>query len=395
MCVFNPAALLGGSRMEPALAFSGRESMLVMPMRHRSLVQQTLHYFSRPQERLPDGAVGGASAWNAKDFADGGWREHLSEDEVAELRQAVEVAVATGKPRSHLSKTDFPLPLLATKIADWRRELSEGRGFVVVRGVPVGEWRESESETFFWCLGMHLGVCGAQNPDGDLLGHVRDQRIGVDDVTVRAYRTNAEIRFHCDAADVVGLLCLEASKTGGRSRIASSVSVFNTLFEENRALAMQLFEPLNFDTKAEGSLRFFPIRPCAFAEGTLRTFYHADYFREVERHPDAPRLRTEQRAMLQRYDEIASDDSHCLEMDLLPGDMQLLSNHTIVHARSAYIDHDAPEERRHLLRLWLSLPHRDAWSMRWLAAKARVALLARLAQQRVVQTTSAYIATRS
>jgi hypothetical protein len=214
---------------------------------------------------------------------------------------------------------------------------------------------------------------------------VRDQRVAVDDVTVRAYRTSAEIRFHCDAADVVGLLCMQAAKSGGRSRLASSVSVFNTLLEEDRSLALRLFETMCFDTKAEGALRFFPIRPCAFDGTTLRTFYHADYFREVERHVDAPRLDGEQRRLLDRYDAIATDPDHCLEMDFLPGDMQLVSNHSIVHARTGYVDHDDPAERRHLLRLWLSLSHRTSLRTRWLTLRSRAALIARLARHRVAQ----------
>jgi hypothetical protein len=40
-------------------------------------------------------------------------------------------------------------------------------------------------------------------------------------------------------------------------------------------------------------------------------------------------------------------------MNFEPGDVQLISNHTVVHARTAY--EDAPESERHLLRLWLSL----------------------------------------
>lgn len=40
---------------------------------------------------------------------------------------------------------------------------------------------------------------------------------------------------------------------------------------------------------------------------------------------------------------------------MLPGDIQWLSNHTILQARTAYEDFDEPERKRHLLRLWLSL----------------------------------------
>jgi len=41
-------------------------------------------------------------------------------------------------------------------------------------------------------------------------------------------------------------------------------------------------------------------------------------------------------------------------MEFQPGDIQLLNNAKILHAREAYTDHDDPAERRHLLRLWLT-----------------------------------------
>ena len=41
-------------------------------------------------------------------------------------------------------------------------------------------------------------------------------------------------------------------------------------------------------------------------------------------------------------------------MDFQPGDVQLLNNAKILHSREAYEDHDDLDERRHLLRLWLS-----------------------------------------
>ncbi|MEM6583693.1 MAG: TauD/TfdA family dioxygenase, partial [Pseudomonadota bacterium] len=107
------------------------------------------------------------------------------------------------------------------------------------------------------------------------------------------------------------------------------------------------------DVNAEGST--LPIQPCCYADGVLRTFYHADYFRSVVRHDHIDSLDATEQALLDAYDEIALEPDVYLDMDLEPGDIQLLSNHTVVHARTDYVDHDDPAERRHLLRLWLSL----------------------------------------
>jgi hypothetical protein len=42
-------------------------------------------------------------------------------------------------------------------------------------------------------------------------------------------------------------------------------------------------------------------------------------------------------------------------MDFQVGDIQLINNATILHARTAYEDHVEPERKRHLVRLWLRL----------------------------------------
>jgi hypothetical protein len=43
-------------------------------------------------------------------------------------------------------------------------------------------------------------------------------------------------------------------------------------------------------------------------------------------------------------------------MRLEPGDMQFVYNHAQLHDRTGFTDWPEPEKRRHLLRLWLSLP---------------------------------------
>src|SRR3546814_17931126 len=43
-------------------------------------------------------------------------------------------------------------------------------------------------------------------------------------------------------------------------------------------------------------------------------------------------------------------------MNFQQGDIQLINNHTTLHGRSEYEDHDEPERQRHLLRLRLALP---------------------------------------
>jgi hypothetical protein len=55
--------------------------------------------------------------------------------------------------------------------------------------------------------------------------------------------------------------------------------------------------------------------------------------------------------------------------------VQLLSNHTILHARTAFEDHEEVERRRHLLRLWISLPEARPLRIRWLTTQSWAGLV--------------------
>jgi hypothetical protein len=324
-----------------------------------SYAEQSLHYFSRPHEKPLRTPLGGAAAWRGPQMsAQRDWRIRLNEAQVGELETALAAARASGKPTAELGARDFPLPTLSAEVARWREEIERGRGFKVVSGVPVERWSQEDCERFFWCLGLHMGQPGAQNPQGDLLGHVTDTGDDAANPWVRLYRTRADIAYHCDAADVVGLLCLRAARSGGASRIVSSVTVYNELLAQRPDLVERLYEPFSVDVRNEdesGEIRHIPIPPCRYADGRLRTFYHSDYYRSAQRHPDVAPFSEDEQALLDLYESIASDAELFLDIRLEPGDIQWLSNHVILHARTAYDDHAEAERKRHLLRLWLSI----------------------------------------
>jgi hypothetical protein len=329
-----------------------------MEHRFRTFREQSAHYFfGRPHTHAICEPIDGPAAWIGRDLPPLEDLAHvLYDDEVREIDAALEVARRASKAWRDLAPDDFPLPTLSKRIVEWREAVSDGIGFQVVRGVPVDRWSRDDAELFFWCLGLHLGSPGGQNPQDDLLGHVVDTGVSESDPMVRLYQTSSNIRFHCDVADAVGLLCLKRAKQGGHSRIASSVTVFNELVRRRPDLVERLFEPFLLDTRseAEAVVRHFPVPPCRHADGKLRTFYHADYFRSVVRHADVPPLTRQEEELLDTWEGIANEPGIHYDMDLAPGDIQLLSNHTNVHARTGYRDHGPAGERRHLLRLWLS-----------------------------------------
>ncbi|MBZ0252763.1 MAG: TauD/TfdA family dioxygenase, partial [Candidatus Methylomirabilis sp.] len=222
----------------------------------------------------------------------------------------------------------------------------------------VEDWGPEDSALAYWGLGHHLGAPGAQNAQDELLGHVVDYGEERTQPMVRLYRTTSNIDFHCDAADAVGLLCLRTAREGGESRIASSVAVYNEIARRAPDLAARLFGPFMLDRRGEegpGEPGWVPMQAACYAGGALRTFYHSEYFRSAARFAEGGRLDDRAAALLDLYDALAASPEFRLDMRLAPGDMQFISNHAIVHARTEYRDHTERDRKRHLLRLWLSL----------------------------------------
>lgn len=326
---------------------------------HLSFGTQAMRYFQREHEDVRRTPIVGPAAWKGAALAASDeWMFRLGAAHVDEIDRALDIVRRRGLTLATMRREDFPLPTLGDHIARWRHDLLRGRGFVLLRGLPVARWGADASAIAYWGIGLHLGVPGAQNPAGDLLGHVTDFGEEAAQPNVRRYRTAGDIAYHCDLADAVGLLCLSAARRGGASRIVSSVSVYNELLRRRPEAVDRLYEPFYLDTRDEqGSDRppYVLVPPCRHAGGVLRTFYHSDYFRSVVRHAEVPRFTAAELELMDLYEAIAGSPELYLDMQFEPGDVQLISNHFILHARTAYEDEPDPSRKRHLLRLWLSL----------------------------------------
>lgn len=323
-------------------------------MTYLTFAEQVGHYMRRGDEAPLHAPFGGVAAWTASDLAaDPSWIEHLSAADAELIDQTLDAVEASRIPMTELTKDDINLGYLATSVHRWSEWVSRGRGIGLIRGFPVDRWSVERSALATWCLGVHLGRPGAQNPRGDLLGHVQDLRLPDSDANARLYQTPADIRFHCDYADVVGLMCLEQAPVGGESRVASSVAIHDELWISAPAAAERLTRPVWLDARDEGVAPAIEVTPFACDGERLRVFYHSDYFRSAARHGGKYVPSDELLWALDRFDELAADDRFCVSMRLEPGDLQLVSNHTVVHSRTEY--QDDPLAPRHLLRLWLSI----------------------------------------
>ena len=288
------------------------------------------------------------------------WAISFTSDEIAELRAAAEAFLASGKPLEEAKAADFDLPRLAAKLKSIADDVIWGRGFVLLRGIPVEEMERDEQLACYWAVGLQVGVPVSQNAMGHLLGHVKD--IGKDpaDPAVRIYQTSFRQIFHTDSTDIVGLLCLKPARSGGLSAIVSSTTIYHEMKKTRPDLVEVLEQPFYYDRKGEvppGKASYYQLPVFHWLDGQLSTIYARDFIDACQRlRPEVPRLTPLQIEALDEMDRLAGDERLRLDMDFQPGDIQLLHNHQILHARTAYEDWPEPERRRHLLRLWLSTP---------------------------------------
>jgi len=299
-----------------------------------------------------------ASAWYGPALhASSAWLQTLHDSEVAEIEAASRTLLERGIDLAQVQPSDFPLPTLAPRVARLLGELLEGRGFVLLRGLPVSRWPRALSAAAFLGLGCHLGPMRPQNSAGHLLGHVRDVGLSATDPNVRIYQTHERQTFHTDSCDIVGLLCLQTARSGGLSALVSSTTMYNEMQRRRPELAALLFEPLATDRRGEvppGAKPWFEIPVFNWFAGRLSTIYQRQYIDSAQRFAEAPRLTAQRIEALDLFDALANDPALMMTMALQPGDMQFVHNHVLLHDRTAFDDWPEPERRRHLLRLWLA-----------------------------------------
>ena len=183
--------------------------------------------------------------------ARGDWIEHLDAQDLAEIEAAVAPLDAAGADIAHIVRADFALPRLALRMNRILADVQDGRGFVLLRGLPVQRWSLRQSAIAFFGLGAHLGSARSQNAKGHVLGHVQDLGLSSSDPTVRIYQTPERQTFHTDSCDIVGLLCLQTAQSGGLSALVSSTTIFNEMLRRRPDLVNSLFEPVATDRRGE------------------------------------------------------------------------------------------------------------------------------------------------
>lgn len=302
--------------------------------------------------------VQGPAGWTPESLGDvEDWSYHFTDADIAELVTATESVRKNGIPVEDVNRGNFRLAGLAAVLEDLRRELADGLGIITLRGFPLDRFDRLGQCIAYFGMGSYLGYPISQNMKGHILGHVTDLGGDYADPKTRGYTTRAELPFHTDPSDYVGLLCLQTAKSGGMSRVASSVTIYNRMLATRPDLVKELTGDFYRSRVGEvnpGQEPWYKRPIILFTDGYFSANGSGSTIAKAQKLPGVPPLTDAQKEAIAMYNQLAEELA--IDIPFKPGDLQFLNNHVCLHSRYHYEDWPDPARKRHLLRLWLSDP---------------------------------------
>ena len=304
-------------------------------------------------------AVPDHRAWRGPSLAPDRYLVRIPDECVAEMESVLGELRRAPVPTLLLSPEHFALDACARRMKDVRARLDEGPGFVLLDRLPLDRMSRQEAVDLYWLLGNLLEPPVAQEWKGTVIYDVRHDGQSFTENT-RGALTPAGLEMHNDSSmgeappNYVSLMCLATARSGGMSIVSSALAAHNYFLSERPDLLRRLYEPFYRDHQeyqaADAAATNF--RPVFAWDGQIRTRFNARHtFRGYEK---TGRVLDEAGAeAVTLMENFLADPGNRLDLWLEPGQIQILNNRVIVHGRTPYEDHDEPDRRRHLVRLWL------------------------------------------
>jgi hypothetical protein len=308
----------------------------------------------------------GESVWLGKNLVRAqDWIFQLPPRAIEEIDACVRRLNGRDAYGQRVERHEFPLTSIADDIARIRDEIATGRGFTVIRGLPKERYSGNELGLIFRGFGAQFGHDLTQSAHGDRLGDIRDISDEIRERNMRrGYQSGGFQTAHTDPSgelDIVAMLSLQMAMSGGESLIASAHTVHNMMLDwcpEFLALFYDGFVLRRPDSDARAMGRPAVIGKVPgfhYENGWLNCDHQNGYIRRAVENGNNS-LDPKQQAALAVFTSLSNHPDVMLKMMLLPGDFQFINNRTILHGRAAFEDHPEKAMRRHLYRLWLSVP---------------------------------------
>jgi len=296
------------------------------------------------------------SAWIRSDFDS---KDAICEKLTAEHIQAFDYALKKVEDSAvdveNITCADFPLGSIAESVSRWVNDVQEGRGILVLTGLPIERYSKEQCGKLFYGLGSYFGEAQSQSLMGDRLGHVVD--VSGKDTRERAYRNSSELALHTDASDIIGMMCLVKAMKGGISGYSSGPAIYNYMLKHYPELLEQLFTGYQYHLFGEQEAGQSPVTDhkvpvFSMRDGYLSVSFLRSYIELAFDELGAGKSEIEARA-LDVFDRIAHSPEFRFDFMLEPGEMTFFNNYVVLHTRTEFFDDDDRVKKRHLLRLWL------------------------------------------
>lgn len=303
---------------------------------------------------------GARAAWTVDEVnSDKSWIYRLSEADGAELVNAVRKGRVEGRHFLEYRQSDFPLKEVLVVLARAFSEVRDGRGMALVKGLPRAGVSPEEFELITWAIGLHFGVARPQDRTSAYINKVKDAGGEYRSPTGRGYSSNAQLDFHVDGSDVVLLSCYNQAPVGGMSMCTSSVKVFEVMLEERPDLAEALLTNYPFSRngeQCEGEPAWVNAPVYGIEDEQVFCVWNRNRVENAQKIEGVPVLTGQQREAIGYLDAAVRRPDLMFCMHLEPGDLQILSNQTVLHSRTSFEDHADEDKKRTLFRLWLAMP---------------------------------------
>ena len=254
---------------------------------------------------------------------------------------------------------DFPL--FTKKIEQLKNQvLLNGCGFFVIDGSSFKNFATSEKKSLCIITSIILGDLLEQNKKGELIVEIKD--LGKSMKTgARYHHTREGGSYHTDGShiysnppDYVGLLCINPSKKGGKSKFMSAYKIHQDI-QPRKDLLEILYQRFHHDKRGENNVsepptQFEPI--FQFSNGKLKFRYQRELIYDGHKKTKQS-LSKKQINALNFLDEILDNDHNAVTYTLKSGDMMFSNNNWLIHGRTSFEDFDNADLKRTLFRTWI------------------------------------------
>lgn len=287
------------------------------------------------------------TAWTATSFASAAdYTITLTATQRTEVLAALHHIERSGRLTSptKLTASDFPLPELGLRLEQAFDQVRSGCGFVVIKGLPRAGLSFEQFAAAVWGVNTFFGFPLSQNAQGELLSEVIDA--SANEATLRT-----------DVTGMLSLACWNPARRGGEIVLASGVTIHNEIAGRAPQLLEVLYRGFHYHRLGEQGAHQEPVTPFripvfAVRKGQVSVRSARAGFTAGHHELHIPFSARETEA-IDLFDEIAREPGNCLTFPLEAGDLVVINNYVVMHARKPFEDYDEPSHKHRLLRVWL------------------------------------------